>query len=205
VVRLAVAALVLSGCGAATASNDAPRAARPAIDAPGGNEQSPAAAVGDAPTAEWRECAIEEVGIALWLAVPPGSSTDTDDGACFTLPFEGATPETAEWLYAIGVFGAGDSHAEALAVEPDGALRFLEAAAEIERPLRLGEGETTLLGAPARWYAVQGASDELGVRDMAVARVRRGDAWIVGVAAVRPGESARLETLVRMMAMARAR
>ena len=106
-------------------------------------------------------------------------------------------------MLAVGIIELRDHDGALLAMEPDGARRWALDEIEIESPSALGEGITTLFGTPARWYALRGVADELGPRDIVVARVQHGPVWIVAVAATRPGQRARLDALLSLFELAR--
>ena len=203
--RVALALALSIGCASAPAwSNERAEPRRGGGgSAAGGHEQGAGGPAAGQARVAWRECAID--GRAVWMPIPEGAAFDAERDGCFVLPGAGATPETADWLLAIGRIEEGDSNAELLAIEPDGARRFLVEDAEIEGVRSLGEGTMSLLGTPTRWYSLRGVADELGARDVTIARIRAPGGWLIAVAATRWSDPARLEQLWRLVSMARVR
>lgn len=211
-VAIALAPIVMVGCAAS-----APQGRTAGPRASGGessNQQSrPAGASSEgalappatspAVTAEWRECVIRDRSI--WIAIPEGAALEAEGDGCFTLPGPGMTPETADWMLAVGHVERDHAHADLLAIEPDGARRFLVEEAEVRGAQPIGEGGLVLLEHPTRWYAVRGVADELGARDLAIARIPVADGWLVFVAGTRQQDQARLDALLRLLPMIRAR
>lgn len=171
-------ALAICACGGASEGSTETPVADTSVASGGeseGNQQA-SARIDEGPPSgpEWRECAPERAhGMGVWIPVPTDATVELEDDACIIHPLGASDPLHAAWFVAFLFPRESASGDEALlALEPDGARRFVLEGAELTGVIELPERRVVFLGAPATVYTLRGRSDELGGEERIISATR---------------------------------